>query len=68
MRDNLRPRLAWDEFWTEEEEERLEMFSFAWRQEHLLEAHAMFHCAWVKGDGTVVVKVEGRHPEERVGR
>lgn len=34
--------------------------------ERLAEVFAKVRCAWIRGDGTPVVKVEGMHPEERL--
>lgn len=28
--------------------------------------HRMWRCAWIKGDGTVVVAIEGLNPEARL--
>ena len=58
--------LEWDEFWTPAEAARLDSYAFHYRKAHLIEIHHKMGCAWIKGDGTVVVRVEGRHPEERL--
>jgi hypothetical protein len=35
-------------------------------RERLLDVFREAGCGWVHGDGTVVVAVNGRHPEERI--
>ena len=59
-------QLAWDEFWTPAEAARLDAYALNYRKAHLIEIHHKMGCAWVKGDGRVVVAVEGKHPEERL--
>ena len=59
-------QLEWDEFWTPAEAARLDSYAFNYRKAHLVESHHKMGCAWVKGDGTVVVSVPGKHPEERL--